>query len=140
MNLFSYNLWYERQQRNSPIIPFSNRGFIFAILHLEAKVSSFINRWVKLAISLAITGAPSLRNLAEIWSIPEAMQQLSSLSYFQLMLLIHCVKQYPHIHFESAYDTEKISIKSDATNRFMDFRTFGANFIMLIFTNFVIIR
>ena len=29
-------------------------------------------------------------------------QHLNSLKYFKLMLPVHCLKQNPHIHFESA--------------------------------------
>ena len=56
------------------LISFLNKDFIFAILHFEGKVLSFINRFIMSARWIAITGAPSLTNLVEIWFIPEVLR------------------------------------------------------------------
>ena len=57
----------------SVLIPFLKKGFIFAILHFDGNVSSFIDVLIILARWIAITGAPSFKNPAEIWSIPEGL-------------------------------------------------------------------
>ena len=86
----------------SVLIPFLNKGFILTILHCDENVSSFIDRLL-LARRITITGAPSLGNLEEIWSIPEALA--TCLKSFQLMLHPNCVKQNPYPYCESAYNT-----------------------------------
>ena len=52
---------------------FLDKGFVFAILHFDGKVSSFIYCFIMLVRWIAITGTLSLRNLAGIWFIPEAL-------------------------------------------------------------------
>ena len=58
-----------------------------------------------LARWIAITGATSLRHLADIWSNPDALATSSSLKPYQLLLHLYYVEQNPHIRFESAYNT-----------------------------------
>lgn len=67
------------------LIAFLRKGFIFAILHSEWKVSSFIDKFIVLARWIALTGAFLLQNLAEIWSKSEAW---ASCKYF------HCCYYY----------------------------------------------
>ena len=55
------------------------------MLHFEGQVSSFIDRLIILARLIAIT--------------------YSSLTNFQLILLLHCVIQNHQIHLEFAYNT-----------------------------------
>ena len=45
---------------------FLNKTFVFAILHFEEKVLRFVDKLMILARRIAITGATSLRKLAEI--------------------------------------------------------------------------
>lgn len=82
------------------LIPFLKEGFTFAILYFEGKVSNFIER----KVPSFITRAPSLGNLPETRSIPEA---LATSKFFKksYQLLLNLLLQNPHIHFESIYDT-----------------------------------
>ena len=58
-----------------------NEGF--AILHFNGKVSTcFIGTFIMLARSIAISVAPSLRNMTEIWSVAE---DLARSKFFKIL-------------------------------------------------------
>ena len=93
----------KKKPLRKPFHSFVKQRSLFVILHCNRNVTSFINNLVISARWIATTGVPSLRNLAEIWSIPQALA--SSLKLVQLMLFLHCVKQNHHTYFKSAYNT-----------------------------------
>ena len=63
-------------------IPFLNKGFFFATLNFEKKVLSVMGKFVMLARWIVVTRAPSLRNLAEIWSI---LEDLTASKFFKVL-------------------------------------------------------
>ena len=84
---------------------FFKQRFHFCYLACRRKTIKFY--WlILLAWWIAVTGVPSLRILAKIWNILEALATSMLLIFFFFQLLLHfCVKQNPLTHFECAYNT-----------------------------------